>query len=136
MAKKKGRKPFKFRSEAQKKAIAASYAGKSKRGNSVRVEAPYPHFRYYKKSHHPALIIGEQKGEKKDDKGKIHITDEYRYRKVMHGEKDGARNNEKVYPNPNPKDPKPMYIGKRVRHDEKKNFENLPLPWKYPKQCA
>lgn len=80
----------------------------------------YPHFRYYKKSKHPALIIGEQP------------IEEYRYRKVMHSPKDGSRNNEKVVPNPNARDPNPMYIGKRVRHDKKKNFEANPLPWKYP----
>ena len=50
----------------------------------------------------------------------------------MHSEKDGKRVNEKVYPNPDPRDEKPMYIGKRIRHDKKKNFEDKPLPWKYP----
>ena len=82
----------------------------------------YPHFRYYKKSNHPALITAE------------YSADEYNFRKVMHAEKDGKRNNEKVYPNPNPKDTRPMYIGKRVRHDNKKNFGDKPLPWKYPKK--
>ena len=82
----------------------------------------YPHFRYYKKSKHPALITAERS------------EDEYNYRKVMHSAKDGNRNNEKVEPNPNPKDKAPMYIGKRVRHDKKKNFEMKPLPWKYPKK--
>lgn len=48
--------------------------------------------------------------------------------------KGGDRKNEMVYPNPNPKDDKPMYIGKRVRHDDKGNFEERPLPWKYPKK--
>ncbi len=82
----------------------------------------YPHFRYYKKSKHPALITGERSEE------------EYNYRKVMHSKKDGKRNNEEVYPNPNPKDKKPMYIGKRVRHDKKSFFEKYILPWKYPKK--
>ena len=50
----------------------------------------------------------------------------------MHSEKDGKRTNEKVFPNPDPKDKKPMYIGKRIRHDKKKYFEKQPLPWKYP----
>ncbi len=80
----------------------------------------------YKKSKHPALVVGEQVS---DDN-----TEEYRYRKVMHGEKDGKRTNEKVYPNPDPRDPDPMYIGKRIRHDDKENFEPKPLPWKYPKK--
>lgn len=91
------------------------------------VEAPYPHFRYYKKSGHPALITGECLEDEKK-------TQEYKYRKVMHSEKDGKRNNEKLYPNPNPKDKNPMYIGKRTRIDEKKYFEDKPLPWKYPKK--
>ena len=82
----------------------------------------FPHFRIYKKSGHPALIVGE------------YSDDEYKFRKVMHGEKDGKRRNEMVYPNPNPKDRKPMHIGKRVRHDEKKYFGRKPLSWKYPKK--
>lgn len=122
---------FHCKSDAQKKAIRKSYAVKAKQ---KRVEAPYPHFWYYKKSQHPALIVGEQKGAKTNKQGVEVETDEYRYRKVMHGEKDGDRKNEKVYPNPNPKDPEPMYIGKRVRHDDKENFNEIPLPWKYPKK--
>lgn len=100
-------------------------AGKKKtpsRQSSGRVKETYPHFRYYKKSRHPALITAE------------HSSSEYKYRKVMHSEKDGKRTNERVYPNPDPKDKKPMYIGKRVRHDKKRNFEDRPLPWKYPKK--
>lgn len=93
-------------------------AGKTK---NQHVSAPYPHFRYYKKSKHPALITGE------------HSPEEYKYRKVMHGEKDGNRTNERVYPNPDKMDSRPMYIGKRVRHDKKMNFEDYPLPWKYKK---
>ncbi len=116
--------------EAQKRAmirrkVTESARKKKKSGNSRRVEAPYPHFRYYRKSGHPALIVGEQK---------TGDVDEYKYRKVMHSERDGNRSNEKVYPNPNPKDPEPMYIGKHVKHDEKKRFEEKPLPWKYPKK--
>lgn len=82
----------------------------------------YPHFRYYLKSKHPALIVGEQP------------VEEYRYRKVMHVKRDGGRLNEEIEPNPNPKDKRPMYIGKRVRHDKKINFVNYKLPWKYPKK--
>lgn len=51
----------------------------------------------------------------------------------MHSEKDGKRRNEKIFPNPDPSDKQPMYIGKRVRHDKKKHFEREPLSWKYPK---
>ena len=94
----------------------------AKKKQSKHISAPYPHFRYYKKSKHPALIVGEQP------------VEEYCYRKVMHGEKDGKRSNEKVFPNPNKNDKEPMYIGKRVRHDKKTNFEDRPLSWKYPKK--
>ena len=81
----------------------------------------YPHFRRYRKSGHPALIVDEYSDE------------EYKYRKVMHSDRDGRHLNEKVFPNPDPTDKKPMYIGKRMRHDQKKNFGNR-LPWKYPKK--
>ena len=81
----------------------------------------YPHFRKYLKSGHPALITAE------------YSVDEYKYRKVTHSEKDGRHFNEMVYPNPNPKDKKPMYIGKRVRHDKKDNFSKWKYPWKYKK---
>ncbi len=104
----------------------------SKEKMNQRVEAAYPHFRYYKKSKHPALIVGEQKSIKKTVQG-VGVVDEYKYRKVMHSKKDGKRNNEIVYPNPNCQDKRPMFIGKRIRHDNKDNFENRPLPWKYPK---
>lgn len=83
-----------------------------------------PHFRKYKKSNHPALIVGESKSENKE---------EWKYRKVMHSDRDGRHLNEKVFPNPNPKDKKPMYIGHRVRHDEKKFFSSWKYPWKYKK---
>ena len=111
-------------SKAQAFMIKKTYAERAAKQKQQRIEAPYPHFRYYNKSKHPALIVGEQKSEKD--------VDEYKYRKVMHGDKDGKRTNEKVYPNPDPNDPDPMYIGKRVRHDDKNNFEPRPLPWKYP----
>lgn len=88
--------------------------------NNERAKVKYPHFRYYRKAGHPALITDERS------------DDEYNFRKVMHSEKDGKRTNEKVFPNPNPKDKEPMYIGKRVRHDKKKYFDKQPLPWKYP----
>ena len=49
-----------------------------------------------------------------------------------HGDRDGRHLNEKVYPNPNRRDKEPMYIAKRVRHDEKKHFGKK-YPWKYKK---
>ena len=79
----------------------------------------YPHFRRYLKSQHPAMIVGERS------------KTEYNYRKVMHSEKDGKRKNERVYPNPNKRDSDPMYIGKRVRYDNKKYFSKWKYPWKY-----
>ena len=90
------------------------------------IKASYPHFRYYKKSKHPALIIGEFVNDKS--------SEEYKYRKVMHGKTEGGRKNEEVYPNPNPKDPKPMQIAKRVRHDEITKFADKPYNWKYCKK--
>ena len=85
----------------------------------------FPHFRKYYKSGHPALIVGEEKGPKKEM---------WKYRKVMHGEKDGRHLNESVSPNPNRKDPNPMHIAKRVRKDEKRNFSSWKYPWKYKKK--
>ena len=82
----------------------------------------YPHFRKYTPSNHPALIVGEEN------------TKEYKYRKVTHSERDGRHINEKVYPNPNIKDKKPMYIAKRVRHDKKEKFSKWKYPWKYPQK--
>jgi hypothetical protein len=80
----------------------------------------YPHFRRYKKSkNHPALITGE------------HSEQEYKFRKVMHAERDGKRLNEKVSPNPDITDNRPMFIGKSTKHDKKKYFGQK-LSWKYP----
>ncbi len=93
-----------------------------KSSHAKHVSAPYPHFRYYKKSGHPALIVGEQP------------VEEYKYKKVTHSQYDGRHLNDKLDPNPNPRDKQTMYIGKRVRHDKKKNFEETPLPWKYPRK--
>ncbi len=87
-------------------------------------EPTYPHFRKYLKSNHPALIIGDNKSEK---------GEEYRFKKVTHSEKDGRHLNEKIVPNPDPKDKRPMYIGKRVRHDLKTNFAKKALSWKFSK---
>lgn len=57
-------KKFKCKSDAQKRAIRRSYAKRAAQQEDKRIEAPYPHFRYYKKSKHPALIVGEQTGTK------------------------------------------------------------------------
>lgn len=84
-----------------------------------KIKEGFPHFRKYLKANHPALIVAE------------HSKDEYKYRKVTHGEKDGRHINEKVSPNPNLIDKKPMYISKRIRHDNKKFFSKWKYPWKY-----
>ena len=81
----------------------------------------FPHFRYYKKSGHPAMITGE------------HSEKEYRYRKATHSDREGRHLNEKIVPNPNPKDTKAMYLVKRERHDKKKYFGER-LPWRNPQK--
>lgn len=65
------------------------------------------------------MIVGEQNSQEKGE--------EWKYRKVTHSDKDGRHLNDKIEPNPNKKDPQPMYVGKRVRHDSKNNFSK----WKY-----
>ena len=92
---------------------------KKKKRSSEEKSEMFPHFRYYLKSKHPALIVGE------------HSKEEYKYRKVMHSDRDGRHLNEIVHPNPNPRDPMPMYIAHRVRHDKKKYFP-WKFSWKYP----
>ncbi len=104
------------RSEAEKKAIARWYAQKNES------DVTYPHFRKFLKSNHPALIVSERSDV------------EYNYRKVTHSERENGKLNEKVFPNPNPRDKEPMYIGKRVRYDNKKYFSTWSYPWKYPKK--
>lgn len=96
-------------------------ARKSKKGKQQTAEEIFPHFRKYLPANHPALVVGE------------HSDSEYSFRKVSHSEYDGRHLNEKIYPNPNPKDQKPMYIGKRVRHDKKNRFGKK-YTWKYPKK--
>lgn len=81
----------------------------------------FPHFRLYHKSKHPALITGE------------HSSQEWKYRKVTHSEREGRHINEKVFPNPDKRDNRPMYIVKRTRHDSKQNFSTWKYPWKYKK---
>ena len=88
--------------------------------NKQEEKETFPHFRKYRPSKHPALIVGE------------HSPEEYRYRKVMHGDRDGRHLNERIYPNPNPLDKEPMHIVRRVRHDKKDNFSKWKYPWKYP----
>ena len=84
----------------------------------------FPHFRRYKKSNHPALIVAEAKKDKEKDS--------YLYRKTSHSPKLTTRSYDKISPNPNPKDDRPMFIEKRKRVDYKKNF-GPKLLWKTDK---
>jgi hypothetical protein len=95
---------------------------KRKESRAKPEQEKYPHFRFYEKSKHPALITGERP------------IDEYNYRKVTSSEKDGRHINEKVTPNPDKTRKTPMYIGKHVKHDKKNNFSKWKYPWKYPKK--
>lgn len=81
----------------------------------------YPHFRKYLKSRHPAMIVGE------------HSDAEWDYKKVMHSDKENGRTNDTIYPNPNPLDPMPMRVDRRLRHDNKKNFSKWRYNWKIKK---
>ena len=76
----------------------------------------FPHFRYYFKSRHPALILKEEDSEK------------YRFRRITTSELSGHHKNEKVDPNPDRTRSTPMYIVKAEQTDKKKRFS----PWKYP----
>lgn len=88
-----------------------------RRKTSEKSAEEYPHFRLYLKSKHPALIVSEK------DK------DNYNYRKTSH-DKNGLHSSEKVSPNPNPADSKPMYIERKIRSDNKCRFGKK-FPWKY-----
>ncbi len=84
----------------------------------------YPHFRNYKKSKHPALILELTKHNKTDEAV-------YAYRDVTHSK---VKSYDEIVPNPDPSDSKPMRINSRVRFDVPENFSDKPLPWKYPKK--
>ena len=82
----------------------------------------FPHFRHYKKSGHPALILSEEPEEK------------YKFRRVTSSEFSGHHRNEKVDPNPDSRRSTPMYIVKQRQTDYKKNFSKWKYPWKLPKK--
>lgn len=85
----------------------------------------FPHFRNYKRSKHPALIVGHATKNKH--------RDSYMFRKVSHSTNMTQRGYEVVKPNPNPKDPDPMYIENKKRVDYKEKFGKR-LPWEYPQK--
>ena len=80
-------------------------------------ESTYPHFRFYFKSKHPAMITAE------------HSKDEWQYRKVMHSDRDGRHLNETFDPNPDSSDKEPMHVARRKRHDRKDNFSKWQYTW-------
>ena len=82
----------------------------------------FPHFRHYKKSGHPALILSEES----DDK--------YKFRRVTSSEYSGHHRNECVEPNPDKRRKTPMYIVKQRQSDYKKNFSTWKYPWKFPEK--
>ena len=82
----------------------------------------FPHFRQYKKSGHPALILEEAD------------RDSYRFRRVTSSEFSGHHRNERVFPNPDKRRTTPMYIVKQRQKDLKKNFGKHKYPWKYPQK--
>ena len=82
----------------------------------------YPHFRHYKKSGHPALILSPEG----DDK--------YKFRRVTSSEFSGHHRNEKIEPNPDKRRKTPMYVVKQRQIDLRKNFSSWKYSWKYPKK--
>ena len=82
----------------------------------------YPHFRHYKKSGHPALILSED------------IEEKYKFRRVTSSEFSGHHRNERIEPNPDKRRKTPMYIVKQRQSDYKKNFSMWKDPWKFPKK--
>ena len=86
-----------------------------------KTKEKYPHFRHYKKSGHPALILSED------------TADKYKFRRVTSSEFSGHHRNERIEPNPDIRRITPMYIVKQKQSDYKKNFSTWKYPWKPPK---
>ena len=87
-----------------------------------KAKEKFPHFRNYKKSGHPALILSNDG----DDK--------YKFRRVTSSEFSGHHRNEKIEPNPDKRRTTPMYIVKQRQSDFKKHFSTWKYSWKYPKK--
>ena len=88
----------------------------------MKLKEKFPHFRHYKKSGHPALILSEESGKR------------YKFRRVTSSEFSGHHRNEKIEPNPDKKRKTPMYIVKQKQTDYKNKFSRWKYPWKYPKK--
>ena len=85
----------------------------------------FPHFRIYKKSKHPVLIVDHATIKKEKDG--------FLYKKASHSSGLTKRGFSVITPNPDPKDKKPMFIENRRRKDFKHKFGPR-LPWKSPKK--
>ena len=90
--------------------------------NTRKTKEIFPHFRHYKKSGHPALILSED------------TKDKYKFRRVTSSEYSGHHRNECINPNPDSRRKTPMYIVKQRQSDYKKNFSSWKYPWKFPKK--
>ena len=86
------------------------YKKKKPSSKSKKTKEKFPHFRHYKKSGHPALILSEDTNEK------------YKFRRVTSSEFSGHHRNERIEPNPDKRRKTPMYIVKQRQSDYKKNF--------------
>ena len=69
---------------------------------SRKTKETYPHFRHYKKSGHPALILSPEG----DDK--------YKFRRVTSSEFSGHHKNEKIEPNPDKRRKSCKYCKSRI----------------------
>lgn len=101
--------------------MAKKKVSKPTRNNGSAYKEKFPHFRRYKKSGHPALILDEE-------------NDDYLFRRVTSSEKSGHHKNEMIFPNPDKRRSTPMYIVKNRQKDKKKFFSKSKYPWKYPKK--
>ena len=98
------------------------YKKKKSSSKPKKTKEKFPHFRHYKKSGHPALILSEDTEEK------------YKFRRVTSSEFSGHHRNERIEPNPDKRRKTPMYIVKQRQSDYKKNFSTWKYPWKFPKK--
>lgn len=121
MSKKKGRKPFKCKSESQKRAIAASYANIARKNNQqINSLSPKPENSAVQKKEFPdkfpfwarlkigknrtALVIDEESTiDKKSEK----VVDGFVHREATHTYN---KRFTEVKPNPDKSDNRPMYL--------------------------
>ena len=99
-----------------------SYKKKKSSSKPKKTKEKFPHFRLYKKSGHPALILSEDTDEK------------YKFRRVTTSEFSGHHRNECIDPNPDKRRKTPMYIVKQRQSDYKTKFSKWKYPWEFPKK--